>query len=46
MMAQAAGHLLTDRLARVEERIQAAAARAGRNRSEITLVAVTKKFPA
>jgi len=45
-MAQAAGHLLTDRLARVEERIQAAAARAGRNRSEITLVAVTKKFPA
>ena len=30
----------------MEERIQAAAQRAGRPRSEITLVAVTKKFPA
>jgi pyridoxal phosphate enzyme (YggS family) len=45
-MLPAASNLLNDRLARVEERIQAAAARAGRARSEITLVAVTKKFPA
>jgi PLP dependent protein len=37
---------LSERLARVEERIQAAARHAGRARSEITLVAVTKKFPA
>jgi PLP dependent protein len=37
---------LSERLARVEERIQAAARRAGRARSEITLIAVTKKFPA
>jgi PLP dependent protein len=38
--------MLQERLARVEARIQSAAARAGRARSEITLVAVTKKFPA
>ncbi len=37
---------LSERLIRVEERIQAAARRAGRTRSEITLIAVTKKFPA
>jgi pyridoxal phosphate enzyme (YggS family) len=37
---------LSERLERVEERIQAAAQRAGRARSEITLIAVTKKFPA
>jgi len=35
-----------ERLAKVEERIQNAANRAGRKRDEITLVAVTKKFPA
>src|SRR5438132_5359327 len=33
---------LKDRLAAVEERIAAACARAGRSRSEVTLVAVTK----
>lgn len=38
--------MLSERLAQVEERIQKAAARAGRKRDEITLVAVTKKFPA
>jgi pyridoxal phosphate enzyme (YggS family) len=37
---------LKDRIERVEERIQNATSRAGRARSEITLVAVTKKFPA
>lgn len=37
--------MLRERLEKVEERIHAAAARAGRPRSEITLVAVTKKFP-
>ena len=37
---------LKERLARVEERIQNAVCRAGRDRSEITLVAVTKKFQA
>lgn len=37
---------MRDRLAQVEERISKAAARAGRKRSDITLVAVTKKFPA
>ena len=37
---------LRDRIAQVEDRIQAAADRAGRRRDEITLVAVTKKFPA
>ena len=38
--------MLPERLARVEERIGTAAQRAGRARSDITLVAVTKKFPA
>jgi pyridoxal phosphate enzyme (YggS family) len=38
--------MLAERLAKVEERIQSAANRAGRKRDEITLVAVTKKFPA
>jgi PLP dependent protein len=37
---------LPERLKQVEERIHAAAARAGRQRSGITLVAVTKKFSA
>ncbi len=37
---------LSERLARVEDRIQTAARHAGRARSEITLIAVTKKFPA
>src|SRR5512134_115925 len=39
-------HVMTDRLAEVEERIQGAARRAGRRREEITLVAITKVFPA
>jgi len=38
--------MLPERLARVEERIQQAVSRAGRQRSEVTLVAVTKKFSA
>lgn len=38
--------MLKERLDRIEERIHAAADRAGRKRSGITLVAVTKKFPA
>ena len=37
---------LEQRLIDVEERIQRATARVGRRRSEVTLVAVTKKFPA
>src|SRR5581483_2250654 len=37
--------MLKERLEQVEERIQRAAERAGRKRSDITLVAVTKKFP-
>jgi pyridoxal phosphate enzyme (YggS family) len=37
---------LSERLSQVEERIQAAVKRAGRDRSEVTLIAVTKKFPA
>jgi pyridoxal phosphate enzyme (YggS family) len=37
---------MRERLEQVEQRIAAAAARAGRARSEITLIAVTKKFPA
>lgn len=36
---------LQDRLDQVEHRIQAAVGRSGRTRQEITLVAVTKKFP-
>jgi len=38
--------LLKEKLDRLESRIAAAAARAGRRRSDILLVAVTKKFPA
>jgi PLP dependent protein len=38
--------VLRERLNQVEERIQNAVKRAGRERSEVTLVAVTKKFPA
>jgi pyridoxal phosphate enzyme (YggS family) len=38
--------LLKDKLDQVESRIARAAARAGRKRSDILLVAVTKKFPA
>jgi PLP dependent protein len=38
--------MLSERLLQVEERIQSAAHRAGRKRDEITLIAVTKKFPA
>jgi pyridoxal phosphate enzyme (YggS family) len=37
---------LSEGLARVEQRIHAATQRTGRARSEITLIAVTKKFPA
>jgi PLP dependent protein len=37
---------LRDRIDQVEHRIRNAAARAGRKRDEITLIAVTKKFPA
>lgn len=39
-------NMLRERLEQVEERIQNAARRAGRARSEITLIAVTKKFSA
>lgn len=38
--------MLKDKLDQVESRIAQAAARAGRKRSEILLIAVTKKFPA
>ncbi len=38
--------MLRERLEQVEERIHRAVARAGRQRSDVTLVAVTKKFPA
>lgn len=38
--------MLRERIEMVEERIQTAARRAGRAREEITLIAVTKKFPA
>ncbi len=38
--------MLRERLEKVEERIQQAAARSGRSRADVTLVAVTKKFPA
>ena len=37
---------LEDRIDQVEQRIQTAVGRCGRKRDEITLVAVTKKFPA
>jgi len=39
-------HVLKDNLKQVEERIQRAALRAGRRREAITLVAITKVFPA
>jgi len=38
--------VLREKLEQVETRITSAAARAGRRRSDITLLAVTKKFPA
>lgn len=38
--------MLRERLEQVEERIERAVARSGRRRSDVTLVAVTKKFPA
>jgi pyridoxal phosphate enzyme (YggS family) len=38
--------VLRERLNQVEERIHSAVERAGRRRSEVTLIAVTKKFPA
>jgi PLP dependent protein len=38
--------VLRERLNQVEERIHSAVKRAGRPRSEVTLIAVTKKFPA
>ena len=38
--------ILKDRLERVEQRIRAAAERAGRKRQDIVLIAVTKKFSA
>ncbi len=38
--------MLRERLNQVEERIHRAVARAGRSRSDVTLIAVTKKFPA
>ncbi len=38
--------MLRDRMERVEARIRASASRAGRRREEITLLAVTKTFPA
>jgi pyridoxal phosphate enzyme (YggS family) len=37
---------LQDRIERVEQRIHAAVRRSGRTRDQVTLVAVTKKFPA
>ena len=38
--------MLAERLEQVENRIEHAVARAGRKRAEVTLLAVTKKFPA
>ena len=38
--------MLPDRLSEVRSRIEGAAARAGRRADEITLMAVTKSFPA
>jgi PLP dependent protein len=46
VMADGGAPVLGERLKKVEERIETAARRAGRARAEITLVAVTKKFPA
>ncbi|GAA0490661.1 YggS family pyridoxal phosphate-dependent enzyme [Streptomyces olivaceiscleroticus] len=37
---------LADNLARVEDRISAACAKAGRNRDDVTLIVVTKTYPA
>ena len=45
-MTDGGAPVLCERLKKVEERIETAARRAGRTRSGITLVAVTKKFPA
>ncbi len=45
MDATALRHQLAGRLAAVEQRLQAACARAGRRRDEVTLVAVTKTVP-
>jgi pyridoxal phosphate enzyme (YggS family) len=45
-MTDGGAPVLRERLKKVEERIETAARRAGRARSGITLVAVTKKFPA
>ncbi|MCZ6660888.1 MAG: YggS family pyridoxal phosphate-dependent enzyme, partial [bacterium] len=42
----AAIELLSERIAQVRERIARAASRAGRDPAEVTLVAVTKSFPA
>ena len=44
--AQARRREIAENLARVEARIQAACDAAGRPREEVTLVAVTKTFPA
>jgi PLP dependent protein len=38
--------VLSERIEQVEERIHRAVARAGRRRADVTLIAVTKKFPA
>ncbi len=38
--------MLRERLSELEERIERAAARAGRRREDVTLVAITKTFPA
>ena len=40
------GESIGDRLARVRERIARAAVRSGRNPTDITLIAVSKKMPA
>jgi uncharacterized pyridoxal phosphate-containing UPF0001 family protein len=46
MMASTVHEFLKDRLSAVEERIQSACRRAGRARSEVTLVCVTKSISA
>lgn len=45
-MASVVADILRDRLDRVEERIARAVSRTGRQREEITLIGVTKVFPA
>jgi len=45
-VVQPVANSIEDRLAEVEERIARAVARAGRRREEVTLIAVTKIFPA